>query len=415
MEVLSPRLPPELTDKVIAHVGDPGTLFSCCLVCTDWLPASRHHLFGHIRIENRRTYDLLVSRVLHSDQPLPRLSSVFELTLGPFEPFLKSMEDDLKIGLFVQEFAGYLPRLTRLTVNNTTGRGSPPHPSAFAAFSRFPSLRELTLRSCHFHSSSALRRALAALPSLITLDLCEVTWPQPRVQPPFLLQGDHRGPIRMALSSLRLAWELCPKLHGRCAQHFLTWLSATPTPSSLRELVLNRSGSSPAIAHGYMHVLGPALPRFVRFVSTLRMYALVSGNIGLQRPIRAVLKRISIILVIESYRASDEWARLPAILHALPVPAQLESIVIDVFGPLLDHRIHEGMDVLDSLLEGDTFKEVKSLILTLHYKDPRNPPPEASSLEEAKATVRGKLPRLLLHPVVKLDFTASYDYSEFAT
>ncbi|KZW00589.1 hypothetical protein EXIGLDRAFT_604304, partial [Exidia glandulosa HHB12029] len=44
-------LPPELCDRVIdfAH-DDYRTLRACSLVCADWLPGSRHHLFSSLAV-----------------------------------------------------------------------------------------------------------------------------------------------------------------------------------------------------------------------------------------------------------------------------------------------------------------------------------------------------------------------------
>ncbi|TFK78597.1 hypothetical protein K466DRAFT_438203, partial [Polyporus arcularius HHB13444] len=44
------------------------TLLSCSLVCSAWLPASRHQLFQELYINSPKRYDLLVSRVLHSEK-----------------------------------------------------------------------------------------------------------------------------------------------------------------------------------------------------------------------------------------------------------------------------------------------------------------------------------------------------------
>src|SRR5271170_2648382 len=45
--LLMPRLPAELTDRVIDHLhSDRLTLARCSLVCKTWLPASRYHLFN---------------------------------------------------------------------------------------------------------------------------------------------------------------------------------------------------------------------------------------------------------------------------------------------------------------------------------------------------------------------------------
>ena len=43
---MPPRLPAELTDRIIGHLHfDKLALTTCSLVCKDWLPASRYHFF----------------------------------------------------------------------------------------------------------------------------------------------------------------------------------------------------------------------------------------------------------------------------------------------------------------------------------------------------------------------------------
>ncbi|RDX52429.1 hypothetical protein OH76DRAFT_1400226 [Lentinus brumalis] len=46
-----PQLPPELTDRIIKAV-DRGSLPTCALVCSDWLPASRYRLFRSMRVRS---------------------------------------------------------------------------------------------------------------------------------------------------------------------------------------------------------------------------------------------------------------------------------------------------------------------------------------------------------------------------
>ncbi|KAJ7115411.1 hypothetical protein C8R44DRAFT_709797, partial [Mycena epipterygia] len=52
MQMLVPpaqRLPPELTDYIIDFLWESQPdLRACCLVCREWLPSSRRHLFASI-------------------------------------------------------------------------------------------------------------------------------------------------------------------------------------------------------------------------------------------------------------------------------------------------------------------------------------------------------------------------------
>ncbi|KAI0692425.1 hypothetical protein C8T65DRAFT_816600 [Cerioporus squamosus] len=70
-----PSLPAEVTDDIITWVPmlfpSPlecyPTLLSCCLVCSRWLPASRHQLFREVYLKSPQHYDLLVARVLRQE------------------------------------------------------------------------------------------------------------------------------------------------------------------------------------------------------------------------------------------------------------------------------------------------------------------------------------------------------------
>ncbi|RPD76083.1 hypothetical protein L226DRAFT_396460 [Lentinus tigrinus ALCF2SS1-7] len=55
----------------------------CALVCRAWLPRSRAKLFEDIHINNSRTYNLLVDRVVHSETMSLYLAPVNSLHLDP--------------------------------------------------------------------------------------------------------------------------------------------------------------------------------------------------------------------------------------------------------------------------------------------------------------------------------------------
>ncbi|TFK84962.1 hypothetical protein K466DRAFT_448265, partial [Polyporus arcularius HHB13444] len=62
------------------------TLLDCSLVCRAWLPASRHQLFQKLDIDTPERYDLLVSRVLHSEKMRIHLLSVRSVVLFTDHP-----------------------------------------------------------------------------------------------------------------------------------------------------------------------------------------------------------------------------------------------------------------------------------------------------------------------------------------
>ena len=76
------RLPPELIDEIIAWIDLPSTLCSCCLVCHDWLPASRNHLLEIVYIPDAVAYDLFLTRVVRGEDMDAWLPSVRTLVVG---------------------------------------------------------------------------------------------------------------------------------------------------------------------------------------------------------------------------------------------------------------------------------------------------------------------------------------------
>ncbi|TFK80074.1 hypothetical protein K466DRAFT_504522, partial [Polyporus arcularius HHB13444] len=85
-----PTFPTELTDEIITWIPAVclnrvqeryRTLLSCALVCSAWLPASRYQLFQELHIDTPERYDLLVSRVLHSEKMRTHIMSVRQVAL----------------------------------------------------------------------------------------------------------------------------------------------------------------------------------------------------------------------------------------------------------------------------------------------------------------------------------------------
>ena len=79
----TPRyIPPEVTDIIISFVPYASTLCKCCLVCRDWVPASRRCLFEEIRLKSEYQYELFVSCVLRSSTMRPWLSLITSLSMS---------------------------------------------------------------------------------------------------------------------------------------------------------------------------------------------------------------------------------------------------------------------------------------------------------------------------------------------
>jgi len=74
-----PLLPPEIMDMVIDHLfNDKPALSSCALVCQDWLPSTRYHLFHTLRVQE----------IIPSNQP--RYAALHNVWLQDFQDFVRS-------------------------------------------------------------------------------------------------------------------------------------------------------------------------------------------------------------------------------------------------------------------------------------------------------------------------------------
>jgi hypothetical protein len=60
VQTTSVALPPEVIDAILDHLhSDQGTLLTCSLVSSLWLPASRYHAFGRIALHTANLVDFL--------------------------------------------------------------------------------------------------------------------------------------------------------------------------------------------------------------------------------------------------------------------------------------------------------------------------------------------------------------------
>ena len=284
-----------MTDEIIAWISDVGkqeprkyypTLLSCCLVCSQWLPASRHQLFLHLFIGGTHRYDLFVSQVLPQDSMKVYLSRVRALTLV-------NISDDEERGTgsipFAYAFLGHLPNLTSLRV---TWDGVMTclcrHPSTSLALCRFPSIRKLDFEDVDFPSFADFRRTLTSLPNLTVLTMdTSVCWPVPTAElPPFLTHGASTS-SRPKLVEFRYRWNHDSK--KQWALQLFPWLALTSTGSSLRRLVLSPLGR---LSDTYEDLCGPAFIRTVAVcVQELRLTMSFdngqsTGNFPMLRPLR---------------------------------------------------------------------------------------------------------------------------------
>ncbi|KAF8869067.1 hypothetical protein BD779DRAFT_797413 [Infundibulicybe gibba] len=109
--------PVELTDLIIDHLNDDKeSLQACSLVCSSWLPRTRHHLFSCFKFRNvpLSPFDLFRSPYCTIRPFVHALTIAFSDTFAP--------NDVVPI---IQHFASHV-QLTSLTVMTRGGCGITP-------------------------------------------------------------------------------------------------------------------------------------------------------------------------------------------------------------------------------------------------------------------------------------------------
>ena len=160
---------------------------------------------------------------------------------------------------FPYAFVGHMPNLTSLHVEwDGLKTYLCCHPHTSLALSRFPSIRELSLKESAFPSFGHLRRTLTSLPNLTALSMhVGVCWPVPTAELPPLLTHGASTSSRPRLVTLCYTWNQSPRTVDRQrALQFLSWLASTSTGVSLHRLTL-RSSEYP-IDHSHGDLCGPA-------------------------------------------------------------------------------------------------------------------------------------------------------------
>ncbi|KAF7335529.1 hypothetical protein MVEN_02206700 [Mycena venus] len=209
---MSSRMPPELTDRIIDFLWDSQTdLQACSLVCSQWLPSSRHHIFDTIAVRlDARFLTLLKS----PSNVVTNHTRNLNFRLWPSEI------DDT-----ASQILRHLPSAQQLRAVTV---GSLP-----ASLEDFPVLfqvAKLSLQHTKFTTCTDFVGFLSKFPNLRELGLGWVTWADYHydVWPRFTLE----------LESLSIqGFEQAPDV--------LQWLSSAHYAPRAREIVLYMPNSAP--------------------------------------------------------------------------------------------------------------------------------------------------------------------------
>ncbi|KAI0731095.1 hypothetical protein C8Q76DRAFT_793193 [Earliella scabrosa] len=363
---MAPRIPPEITDVIIGSIphnwwDGSSTLRNCALVCSDWLPASRHCLLHDVVIADVVSYDIFVERVLHSNRMQPWLASTTRLAILPHD-YVPDRE--LSQRPIIQDLAGRLPNLTILTIC-VDWVESHPHRSTHMALSQFTSLRKLNLSYCAFPSFHLIRRLICGLPGLNELEVYYTRWrPIPPERPRMPVFASRRLPALITLS-VEFADD------EECVAELLEWLFGTPTRGSLQSLHYLPFVIQKASHNHLLQMVAPNLTDLWIFD------AMTDGPGKILLPPFVQLKklRISYYFAVPQTHGSQAaiWARTSLLLEELP--SQLAVLYLDVdlysdrntmvsYGP--EARLDfEGIEVLDTVLERPNYKDLQILSFIL--------------------------------------------------
>lgn len=396
-----PPLPPELTDQIIASVATVGpyytdyrTLRNCALVCRDWLPASRLQLFKLVSIDSEWNYTSFVENVLHTPALRGYLNSIEQVVLVDGEPLILSLShapvgDRQRVWAhrFIYDFAGNLPRLEALTLEQVEWIKSPPHPTAHLATSRFSSVRRLTLINCMLPSTQMLRRMVSALSaSLIYLRLSNVRSPPARGGASATYTYSTPGP---ALQTLHLEC-VAPDVHDNtdCIPPLVGWLAHTSTLNSLRELSLQHvaSGNDLSPVHDidcihFFKLVAPALVT-LRLIFDGTYYNTESlvcaphkltasiASLGVLLPDSENLRSLQHLTVGFSMSLVERWHFASLLLLALPPESRIRHLCFELWleerhilradrGDSDQHQTfsipHNVLDSVESILQAQQF------------------------------------------------------------
>ncbi|RDX52163.1 hypothetical protein OH76DRAFT_195335 [Lentinus brumalis] len=404
-----PTFPTELFEEIIAWIPAVcgwdlrvryPTLLSCSLVCSAWLPASRHQLFQALDIDTPERYDLLVSRVLHWEKMRVNLLSVRTVVLSP-------SSDTPVWRPFVLEFAGHLPNVTDMYLYSRSVEAFLLHRSSVVVISRFASVQSLSISHCDFPSFGALRRTLTSLPSLNNLRLESSSWPDPAADLSTSLSHGASTVRRPALLWLTVWWDAEPPHRGR-AQQFMAWLSETATSSSLLDLDLGFIHRTLDDQTGYIATFGPSLLRFGRGLRKLKIVIGESYDPELEM-FFCTLESLNVFSLHFRAIQPDSWVQLERLVHSLPCPKQLVELKIDVgfsSGPL-ELSEFDGLEALDLALPLELFKDLQAMQFHVEYIKEEGDPEEGPDVTEPMlAVIKSKLPKLFARNIINVSASA---------
>ncbi len=167
----APPLPIEIEDRIVDQLVDhPASLRNCSLTCRAWLPRSRFHLFGTIRIRTKSVLDA----VLDYFQAKPHMRTlVRSLVMAP-----TATERTRLLGTYPASLFQMLPNLRRWEMRapvdaKTNAPRVSFHPTTLIQLRCSP-ITELHVSSMQFTSTAEFVRLITSIPRLRVLQCADV-------------------------------------------------------------------------------------------------------------------------------------------------------------------------------------------------------------------------------------------------
>lgn len=226
------RLPVEILEDVVGFVGSgsqnkywtrTAALLSCCLVCRDWVPNSRVHLYRDVVLDNKRKATSFMNTITTSPrfgEYVRRLGIYPKKTHGDWIYKIHRILPSLLPNVFYLEYRG-LPVVHRLF---------------FVCSLQFTSITTLTLVSLHSQTFREIVQLINGFPNLKLLSIIECKWQLPisfYCRDPAQQKCTRSNPI-----SFRLQWLSSSTPVSNDGDDMIHWLTKQQRANSLNELSL---------------------------------------------------------------------------------------------------------------------------------------------------------------------------------
>ncbi|KAJ7094905.1 hypothetical protein C8R43DRAFT_266228 [Mycena crocata] len=252
---MKPRIPSETSDIIIDHLfNDVYTLRQCSLVCKEWLPASRFHIFSIVHL-SLYSIDPMLEVIFYPGSPIPQYIREFHIIDSQGREFdpkwvneklpllpLNMMTCISSLSLEQVDFSG-LSRVTMAALRGIT-----------------PRINRLELTYCRFEDPAGCIRFLKAAVSLVSLTSCVTTFDNHSSSPRATMSAFLPELVELELESdddpllhLISSADIPPRIRA-----VSLYLSSDNISSVARSLA--RLGSSLSHLHIYSFSFDPSLP-----------------------------------------------------------------------------------------------------------------------------------------------------------